>query len=268
MADSSPLIPGGFFLVSRGIVGSSLWALRSDDFKMAVYMLAIANHSPKKWCDQQGRERVIGRGEFVRSLTQMSEKSGLTRKVVRTSVRNLSTHGFVEIVEKRANAYCHYRIPKYEHYQTIANYMGGVVEPDGPTVGQHTANTRPTTAHQQELENYKEVEKEGSAPPASTPKASPGSGGFGAVLAHLVNVAEAVTLCPNRAETVERYLRALLARGIPAPKIEEALCRPDVRGRSILEIQDLLVPRDGSGGSVSSLDEIKRICAKLDAEGR
>ena len=259
-----PIIPGGYVLLSRQIVKSSLWALRPEDFRVAIWFLATVNHEPRKWCDQQGNERVIQRGETVRSLVQIAAETKLSRKVVATSVRNLVRHGFVSVLEKRANAFCHYRIRKYEHYQDYKNYTGGGLS----QTGQHPANDRPTPSQHPATNNEGVIKgNEGGtkdAPPVEPERPT----GSGAVLAHLVNVAESVTLCSNRIETVERYLRALLARGIPAPKIEEALCRPDLRGHTITEIQDVLVPRDGSGGSGSSLDEIKRICDKLDAEGR
>lgn len=239
------------------IVNSSLWAERPEIRIVFLTMLAL--------CDSEGLCRATAPG--------IARRANIGLKATRKAILRLESPD----EDDRSGVAQGRRIQRVPGGYMITNYVlyrerdYGAAERMRKHRLLHrnvTPVLRPVTQAEAEAEVEAEGEREGERDaPASTPKASPGSGGSGGALAHLVMIAETVTICPNRAETVERYLRALLAQGIPAPKIEEALCRPDLRGKSVLVIHDSLSPRDGSGGSETTRETIDRVCDELERKG-
>jgi len=73
------------------------------------------------------------------------------------------------------------------------------------------------------------------------------------VVAHLVSVA-LLNKCPNRSETLQKRIESLLARGVPAAKIEEAFCSSMLRAHDIIEVYDFLAPRSSGAKPKSRRD--------------
>jgi len=134
-------IEGGFFLVARKIVYSSLNFTRPEDFKLAILLLALANWKDGKWYDErEKREITIKRGQHLTSRAKLSEVTRLSQKTVRTSLNRLKRAGFLAKVSGRG--YTLITVCKYERYQNIAAYTG---QETGQGLGQPLANHWPTT---------------------------------------------------------------------------------------------------------------------------
>ena len=66
-------IPDGAVIVARAILSSSIWSMRSDDVKVAMTCIALANFKPAKWHD--GKEWItIKKGQFIRSRERLAKK--------------------------------------------------------------------------------------------------------------------------------------------------------------------------------------------------
>jgi hypothetical protein len=137
-------IEGGFVVLARQIIGSSLMKMRAEDFKLAVYFIAKVNWQDSNWHDQwQHKEIIIKRGETIGSITVWSTEAKMSRRKTRTATKHLFENGFLlnltpECV-KRANGYTHIFVPNYEFYQDITNYL---------VPKRQTADNQPTNACQ------------------------------------------------------------------------------------------------------------------------
>lgn len=112
-------IPDGAVIVARAILNSSLWTMRPQDCKLAITCICIANWKANKiWFD--GKELIIERGQFVRSLKQLCEASRMKMMEVRTSLNHLLSVEFLtRFLTKQSYIYT---IPKYDKYQDLTKY--------------------------------------------------------------------------------------------------------------------------------------------------
>ncbi len=79
-------------------------------YRLFTCMLFMANWKDKRW---QGLE--VKRGQFVSSLGNLSDETGLTVKQIRRALEKLESTG--EVVSKRTNKYSIYTIVNYGSYQ-------------------------------------------------------------------------------------------------------------------------------------------------------
>jgi hypothetical protein len=137
-------IQGGYVLLARAIRFSSLMKMKGNDVKLAIYLLAGAAYQDIKWYDEhQHKEIIIRRGETIGTLREWASGASMTFRSVRTSLKRLAEHGFIEDITpesvKRAHGYTHLRIRKFEKYQDFMNYVGAKTTHD-----RHSPDTRPT----------------------------------------------------------------------------------------------------------------------------
>jgi len=161
-----PEIEGGCVLLARRIKDSSLNKMRSNDFKVAINLLAIAHYKDVKWYDQsQHVEIVIRRGDAKTTQRELAEQCCMTRKVLVTSLRRLLEHGFIEDITpkaaKRGHAYSLYHIRKYEYYQDFMNYVVPHEHNGGSSTGPRPVIDGATSSKQV---NKSKQEKKGDAP--------------------------------------------------------------------------------------------------------
>ena len=122
-------IEGGFFLLARKIIHSSLFSMSGNDVKLAIYILARARYEDRAWfCRYHMRDIIIGLGELTTTISELSEGTRLTSKETRTSLNHLLSHGIIENITpevvKRANGYTHLKVCKYDTYQNASLYDG------------------------------------------------------------------------------------------------------------------------------------------------
>lgn len=120
------------------------WADDPNMVSMFVHLLLLANYEDKEWHGQ-----TIKRGQFVTSLSRLSEIVGISIKSVRTCLGRLKDTK--EIEDKVTNKYRIITICKYETYQEN-NYKEGKQEANN---GQTNGNQRATTKESKEIKKEK-----------------------------------------------------------------------------------------------------------------
>lgn len=150
--------------MAHGISDSSLIKMRGEDVKVALYLLSEANIEAKKWYDRwKEKEILVRRGELITSTHKIAKALEETDKTVRTSIKRLSKglhgdDGFLQVITnieaKRANAYSHIRVIKYEVYQKPQNYKGELRANGGNTA------VIPRGNHGQQLNKYNKENKD------------------------------------------------------------------------------------------------------------
>lgn len=120
------------------------WADDPNMVSMFVHLLLLANYEDKEWHGQ-----TIKRGQFVTSLSRLSEIVGISIKSVRTCLGRLKDTK--EIKDKVTNKYRIITICKYETYQEN-NYKEGKQEANN---GQTNGNQRATTKESKEIKKEK-----------------------------------------------------------------------------------------------------------------
>ena len=109
------------------------WFNKSEAVHLFIYMLLKANHKDGKW---QGIE--VKRGQFISSLGNISNATGISIQTIRTILKKLEKTN--EIKLKSTSQYTIVTICKYECYQDEKD------EPNKPiTNNQQTTNKRLTT---------------------------------------------------------------------------------------------------------------------------
>ena len=113
-------IPGGYVMLSRTLIESEVWFCNPKVLKVAMYLLIVANHSPKKVGHIQ-----VGRGQTYRRLARIAEECELSIKMVRTALDHLTSIGFVT-KERCEGARSGQRITicNYDTYQDASSYEG------------------------------------------------------------------------------------------------------------------------------------------------
>ena len=118
-------IPGGYTLLSRTIIESNLWLESDKTLRVAIYLLAVANHAEGKVGPV-----TVSRGQTYRTLSRIAEENTISIKSVRTCLDRLCSIGFiVKHPVKGARTGQRITICTYEAYQCPDNYIG---QADGP----------------------------------------------------------------------------------------------------------------------------------------
>lgn len=172
-----PRVPGGYVHLTRQIYESSLWTMPPYCVKVAMTCLALANYQDtKKFDHYAGEDVIIKRGEFITSITRLSDHAKLVTSLVRLALKKLVQHGFIKI-EVKKNVETKIMVVKYNYYNDPKTYMrhgfkGGVGTPVGAETGEPVGepNSEPVGervgTHIVVVEEVKKKRKEeGTAPP-------------------------------------------------------------------------------------------------------
>lgn len=138
----------GFIKVFRNILN---WEWYSDDNTFRVYMHCIleANYQDKRW---QGI--VIKRGQFVTSISQLSERLKLSPKQIRLALDKLNMSQ--NVTSKGTNKYTIITICNYDTYQDV-NVSEG--QTNGQTKDKQKTNEGQTKGNNIRNKEYKEIEE-------------------------------------------------------------------------------------------------------------
>lgn len=122
------------------------WFNKSEAVHLFMYMLLKANHKDAKW---QGND--VKRGQFISSLGNISNATGISVQSIRTILKKLEKTNEIEL--KSTNQYTIVTICKYESYQDEKETINKPI-----TNNQQTTNKRLTTNKNEKKEkNEKEV---------------------------------------------------------------------------------------------------------------
>lgn len=122
------------------------WFNKSEAVHLFMYMLLKANHKDAKW---QGIE--LKRGEFISSLGNISNATGISIQSIRTVLKKLEKTNEIQI--KSTNKYTIVTICKYDSYQDEKELSNKLI-----TNNQQTVNKQSTTNKNNNKEkNEKEV---------------------------------------------------------------------------------------------------------------
>lgn len=122
------------------------WFNKSEAVHLFIYMLLKANHKSGKW---QGID--IKRGQFISSLGNISNATGISIQTIRTILKKLEKTNEIEL--KSTSQYSIITICKYECYQDEKDEANKPI-----TNNQQTANKQLTTNKNDKKEkNEKEV---------------------------------------------------------------------------------------------------------------
>jgi DNA-binding transcriptional MerR regulator len=122
------------------------WFNKSEAVHLFLYMLIKANHKDNKW---QGND--VKRGQFISSLGNISNATGITIQQIRTILKKLEKTN--EIVVKSTSQFTIVTICKYECYQDENEDTNKPI-----TNNQQTTNKQSTTNKNEKKEkNEKEV---------------------------------------------------------------------------------------------------------------
>jgi hypothetical protein len=103
----------GWIRLHRQFLGSRLFSRSGNTVKVALYIMLSANH-------RSGFVRgiEIKRGQCVRSLTQISDACGVSRKAARYAVAQMRTEGFISVDEPFGAQQGHrFSVANYDLYQ-------------------------------------------------------------------------------------------------------------------------------------------------------
>jgi hypothetical protein len=157
------MIASGWIKLHRSIFNSSLWMMRPEDLKVAIALIAQANTKDKEFFLKWERKRImVRRGEYITSYSHLAGLCGLSVQNVRTSIKNLTQDGFIEIVKPNTTLtkhvkfhFTHIRICKYETYQK--NVRDEESENSGLlTQHQHNTSAKPNTTPHSKLTTTEE----------------------------------------------------------------------------------------------------------------
>lgn len=128
------------------------WFDDANTFRLFIYLLLHANHTPKKW-----RGIDIDRGEFLTSRDKLAKALKISVKNVLTSERRLKETN--ELANKTTNKYSLYRLLNYDFY----NPLDKQEDDQTASKGQASDKQRATTNKEEELEELRR-EEEGVLP--------------------------------------------------------------------------------------------------------
>lgn len=103
----------GYVKIYRSILDWE-WAGNPEMLGFWVYMLMKAETTPRKW-----RGMVIKRGQFVTTVRELSEETGLSVRQIRTIFSKLQATN--EMTNKTTNKYTIVTICNYERYNGVEN---------------------------------------------------------------------------------------------------------------------------------------------------
>lgn len=138
--------------------------MRPEDLKVAIALIGLANPKDKEHFLKWERQRVlVKRGELITSYSHLAEICGLSVQNVRTSIKNLTQDGFVEIVKPNTTLtnhskfhFTHLKICKYETYQKAKPKLKQA-NSKNLTQRQRNTNTKPNTTPHSKLTTTEEI---------------------------------------------------------------------------------------------------------------
>ncbi len=116
-----------------------------------IHILLKTNWKDKKW-----KGKTIKRGQFVTSIRNLAEETGLSVRSVRTALEHLETTR--EITRETTHHWTTINVLKYEKYQPDLD-KNDTPNDKPPTHDRHTTDTRPTHTNKEKKDN-KEINKE------------------------------------------------------------------------------------------------------------
>ncbi len=143
---------GGFIKISRRILNWG-WYGDINTFRLFFHCLLKANWKKKEW---NGRE--VQRGQFVTSLSILSQETGLTIRQTRTALEHLILTG--ELTNESSRQSRIITVNNYDKYQGETNGRAN----ERQTNGKRNARLTTTTKEYKEyIEEKKEEKKSGCA---------------------------------------------------------------------------------------------------------
>ena len=113
-----------------------------------IYCILTAN-----WKDDSFHGMEVKRGQFIRTLENISRETGLSIQNIRTAIKHLiSTQ---ELTQNQHGKYRIFTVVKYEQYQ-----LGNTISNNELTRNQHESNTKVTQSKEVKNIRTKEVKKE------------------------------------------------------------------------------------------------------------
>lgn len=139
----------GFILLHRSILNWE-WYGDINVRLLFIHLLLKANHAERNW-----KGEIVNRGQHITSLSTLSAETGLSIKVVRTSLKKLEKSG--ELGTQTGKQWTRITINNYDSYQAVDNTRGTQKGKqrahDGHTMGTQRAHDGQQTINDNELNN-------------------------------------------------------------------------------------------------------------------
>jgi hypothetical protein len=104
---------GNFIKIDRKILNWEWWS-DINTFRLFMYMLISAY-----WKSGNYKGRVIPRGSFPSSVSDLAKNTNLTENEIRTALKHLKSTG--EITSKSTNKFTIFSVENYDFYQSLEN---------------------------------------------------------------------------------------------------------------------------------------------------
>lgn len=140
----------GYIKLHRSILRWE-WHTDPNTLSLFIHCLALANFQDTKW-----RGIEIPRGSFIGSIASLAEKTGLSEKQVRTSLKRLKAAG--NLASQSTNRYTIYKVENYDMYQAEGKPEGSLRASKGQARGKQGA-TAEERKERQEGKEEKQKEK-------------------------------------------------------------------------------------------------------------
>ena len=129
----------GWIQLHRELLNKPIWqSSRAEQKVIIITLLLLANHTEKEWIFE-GKRYICKPGQFVTSLSCLSDKSGTSIRSVRTALDNFEKiHQF--LTNKSTNKNRLITITNWELYQTNTQ-----VSTNKPTSNRQATDKQPTT---------------------------------------------------------------------------------------------------------------------------
>jgi hypothetical protein len=134
------------------------WYDDHNTTRLFLHMLMKANHEEKKW-----RGIMIQPGQFVGSVSKLSEEAGISARSIRTCIDRLKSTG--EVTSETTNKYTLFTLVNwgmYQEFDTSSDKQNDTQADKRPTSNRQTTDKQPTTN-----KNYKNEKNENNIPPLS-----------------------------------------------------------------------------------------------------
>lgn len=127
------------------------WFDKPEMVQMFIFLLLDANHADKEW-----RGIDIKRGQLVTSLANISAKTNLSIRTIRTCIKRLKSTN--EIAVRATNKYSIITICNYDDYQDKENESDkqNDKQTDNQTTSKRQTNDKQTTTNKNEKNNKNE----------------------------------------------------------------------------------------------------------------
>ena len=141
----------GYIKLHRSILQWE-WHTDPNTLSLFIHCLALANFQDTKW-----RGIEIPRGSFVGSIASLAEKTGLSQKQVRTSLKRLKEAG--NVASQSTNRYTIYKVENYDTYQSEGKPEGRLEASRGQARGKQGATAKERKERQEGKEEKQKEKK-------------------------------------------------------------------------------------------------------------